>query len=143
MVKKKYLNLNNKEVNMNSVEEAYELIANKMMATVNIQDWERLELRAGIFDAMVSNEFFVFSKDFIDDTKAVRSISDAALYLRDDLLRTTGARIWGLTFTLYPNGKFNLEYDYNKPEGYEETDDIITGDEMNASLNLLSGKAID
>jgi hypothetical protein len=48
-----------------------------------------------------------------------------------------------LTFTLYPNGKFNLEYDYNKPEGYEETDDIITGDEMNASLNLLSGKAID
>ena len=32
----------------------------------------------------------------------------------------TGDRIWGLTFTLYPTGKFNLEYDYNKPENYEE-----------------------
>lgn len=128
---------------MNSVEEAYRLMANQMMATVNVEDWERLELRAAIFDAMVSNQLAIFLKDSIDDTRAARAIADAALYLRDDLLRTTGARIWGLTFTLYPNGKFNLEYDYNKPEGYEETDDIITGDEMNASLNLLSGKAID
>lgn len=128
---------------MNSVEEAYRLMANQMMAAVNVEDWERLELRAAIFDAMVSNQLAIFLKDSIDDTRAARAIADAALYLRDDLLRTTGARIWGLTFTLYPNGKFNLEYDYNKPEGYEETDDIITGDEMNASLNLLSGKAID
>lgn len=128
---------------MNSVEEAYRLMANQMMAAVNVEDWERLELRFGIFNTMVSSEFLVFLKESIDETKYVESTEDAALYLRDDLLRTTGARIWGLTFTLYPNGKFNLEYDYNKPEGYEETDDIITGDEMNASLNLLSGKAID
>ncbi len=128
---------------MNSVEEAYRLMANQMMAAVNVEDWERLELRFGIFNTMVSSEFIVFLRESIDETKYVESTEDAALYLRDDLLRTTGARIWGLTFTLYPNGKFNLEYDYNKPEGYEETDDIITGDEMNASLNLLSGKAID
>jgi hypothetical protein len=30
---------------MNSVEEAYELMANKMMAAVNIKDWERLASR--------------------------------------------------------------------------------------------------
>jgi len=35
----------------------------------------------------------------------------------------------GLTFILYPNGKFNIEYDYNKPEGDEETDETITGTE--------------
>jgi hypothetical protein len=143
MANQKHLNLNNKEINMNSVEEAYRLMANQMMAAVNVEDWERLELRFGIFNTMVSSEFIVFLRESIDETKYVESTEDAALYLRDDLLRTTGARIWGLTFTLYPNGKFNLEYDYNKPEGYEETDDIITGDEMNASLNLLSGKAID
>lgn len=68
------------------------------------------------------------------------SCTDALLYLRDDLLKTTGQRIWGLTFTLYPNGKFNIEYDYNKPEGYEETDDVITGDEINASLEKLTKK---
>ena len=51
--------------------------------------------------------------------------SDAVLYLREDLLKTTGQRIWGLTFTLYPDGKFTVEYDHNKPEGYEETDETI------------------
>jgi hypothetical protein len=50
------------------------------------------------------------------------------LFLRDDLLRTTGQRIWGLSFTLFPDGQFKIEYDYNKPEGYEESDEIITGD---------------
>ena len=52
-------------------------------------------------------------------------VNDAALFLRDDLLATTGERIWGLTFTLYPDGKFKIDYDYNKPEGYEETDETI------------------
>ena len=62
----------------------------------------------------------------------------AALFLRDDLLRTTGQHIWGLTFTIFPDGKFKVEYGYNKPEGYEETDEIITGNEINASLAQLT-----
>ena len=57
--------------------------------------------------------------------------------LRDDLLATTGARIWGLTFTLHPEGKFKIEYDYNKPEDYEETDETISGDEINQRLRSL------
>jgi hypothetical protein len=62
---------------------------------------------------------------------------DAALYLRDEILRTTGRRIWGLTFTLYPDGKCNIEYDYKKPEDYEDGDEVMTGEEINASLNKL------
>lgn len=49
--------------------------------------------------------------------------SNAALSLRDHLLETTGQRIWGLTFTLYPDGKFNLEYDYNRPEWYTDEEE--------------------
>lgn len=64
----------------------------------------------------------------------MQTIPRALCFLRDDLLRTTGQRIWGLTFTLFPDGKFKIEFDYNKPEGYEETDEVITGDEINASL---------
>lgn len=30
------------------------------------------------------------------------------------------------TFTLYPDGKFNIEYDYNNPEGYKESGVVIT-----------------
>lgn len=55
----------------------------------------------------------------------VFELQEACLFLRDDLLRTTNQRIWGLTFTLRPDGKFDLQYDYNKPQGYEETDETI------------------
>lgn len=55
----------------------------------------------------------------------VFELQEACLFLRDDLLRTTNQRIWGLTFTLRPDGKFDLQYDYNKPKGYEETDETI------------------
>ena len=40
----------------------------------------------------------------------------------------------------YPNSKFNIEYDYNKPADYEETDDVITGDEINQSLSNLNNQ---
>lgn len=50
---------------------------------------------------------------------------DAALFIRDELLSTTGQRIWGLTFTLYPDGKFNIDYDYKIPDGHEETNETI------------------
>lgn len=61
-------------------------------------------------------------------------VNDAATYLRDDLLQTTGNRIWGLTFTLYPDGKFNIDYDYEKPEDYDDSDDAISLAQAQASL---------
>lgn len=57
------------------------------------------------------------------DEQFNRSACDAALFLRDNLLQSTGDRIWGLTFTLYRDGKFNIEYDYNKPEDEDEDED--------------------
>ena len=89
---------------------------------------------------MVSSTFVVHTAVNVDESKYVKTISDPCLFLRDDLLRTTGQRIWGLTFTLFPDGQFKIEYDYNKPEGYEESDEVITGDEINASLTKLTGQ---
>jgi hypothetical protein len=62
------------------------------------------------------------------------------VFLRNDLLKTTGQRIWGLTFTLYPDGKFYVEYDYNKPEGYEETDETV---DLSQSLEDLQKQGVD
>lgn len=31
-------------------------------------------------------------------------------------------------FTLYPDGEFDVEYDYNKPENYEEADELVAGE---------------
>lgn len=38
-------------------------------------------------------------------------------------METTGQRIWGLTFTLYPDGRFNIEYDHDRPDWYSEEDE--------------------
>lgn len=124
---------------MITIEDAYIDIATKMTESCNAS-WDKLVLVAGVRASMVRSVFSIFYKDALDESKSVRGISTAALYLRDNLLATTGQRIWGLTFTLYPDGKFNIEYDYNKPEDYEETDEVITGDEINARLSEITSK---
>jgi hypothetical protein len=129
---------------MKTVEEAYSLIAGVLLNAAN-DAWEKTELNTPIYKETCSGmSFSVFYSNRKTSTTvdwdAVDQVNVCALYLRDDLLKTTGQRIWGLTFTLYPDGKFNIDYDYNKPEGYEESDEVITGDEINASLSKLSTK---
>lgn len=52
-----------------------------------------------------------------------------------------GHRIWGLTYTLYPNGKFNIEYDYTKPAWYqEEQSEPVSLDSAMAGLMALGVK---
>jgi hypothetical protein len=67
---------------------------------------------------------------------------EVAVYIRDHMLNLTGDRIWGLTFTLYPTGKFEIDYDYNKPEDYDDSDETITGEEINQSLFDLGFRAV-
>lgn len=102
--------------------------------------WTCMVLKAQIYSGMVSGEFSIISANSVDETKYVKAISEAVLFLRDDLLATTGDRIWGLTFTLYPDGKFKIEYDYNKPEGYEESDETISLDEALQSLPITDSR---
>ncbi len=52
-------------------------------------------------------------------------IHESLHFLRDKILAQTGKRIWGLTFTLYPDGKYEIEYDYNVPEGFNEQGEYI------------------
>ncbi len=124
------------------VEDAYNEIAKSLLDFPKERQWDKLILSSKIYQNMASiSKLLVFKS--IQDNKSKGWSSDsidpcgAALFLRDNLLATTGARIWGLTFTLHPTGKFEIEYDYNKPEGYEETDEIISGIEINQSLNKL------
>ncbi|PNK61354.1 polymorphic toxin-type HINT domain-containing protein [Psychrobacter sp. FDAARGOS_221] len=42
--------------------------------------------------------------------------------LRDKILELTGDRIWNLTFTLYPDGQFEIDYDYDKPDAKDLPD---------------------
>lgn len=62
------------------------------------------------------------------------SLMNLITSLKDNMLKLSGDKIWGLTFTLYPDGKFAIEYDYDKPEDYEETDEVITREEINQTF---------
>lgn len=127
---------------MKSVEDAYQCIASVLVQSAN-PNWDELIFQSKILATNCSGMMFDMlgrdgKKQHVElDFSDVFLVNDAALFLRDDLLATTGDRIWGLTFTLYPDGKFKIEYDYNKPEGYEETDETISGDEINQRLRSL------
>ncbi len=131
---------------ISSVESAYDCISKQVLAFTDGRPWEAVGGVYEVFDGSIGSRWWLQWNGQRDERgpfppRQVSYLANESLrYLRNDLLRTTGQRIWGLTFTLYPDGKFNIEYDYNKPDGYEETDETISGDEINESLARLGGK---
>ncbi|GGM03475.1 hypothetical protein GCM10010099_19580 [Streptomyces cinereus] len=123
-----------------SLNKAYEILAKELLEFIGNNNWDKAVSKYEIFSKMISKErsFFIDNKEIWDGeeiSKEVRTnASNAAYYIKDFLIENQGDRIWGLTFTLYPNGKFEIEFDYNKPEGYEETDEVITGEEINRTF---------
>ena len=120
--------------------EAYHILVKALLKHVGNDTWDRLVLNTEIFNKMSRSEKIIYSsKKVIEEYRELPSeilISEhnAAIYLRDHLINLTGDRIWGLTFTLYPDGKFEIDYDYDKPEDYEETDEVFTGKEINQTF---------
>ncbi len=119
---------------------AYQDIAHEIMAFINGQPWDEAGAKYEVFGKMISSEWWRKTGGELDQIGAdipndISKQAKTSIYaLRKHLLELTGDRIWGLTFTLYPTGKFNIEYDYNKPANYEETDDVITGNEINSNF---------
>ena len=73
---------------------------------------------------------------YIDTPKSQDfNIFQSLLFLRDQILAEIGKRIWGLTFTLYPDGKYEIEYDYNVPEGFNEKGEWIGQEHGNTKLS--------
>lgn len=117
---------------MNSVEDAYSNLGLYVTAFIGQRLWESAGCHMKIYAHMASaNQWLIYqgTKDekggFEESPQAIWKGLEAATYLRDDMFKTTGNRIWGLTFTLAPNGTFAIEYNYTKPDDYEETDELI------------------
>lgn len=128
------------------VEDAYNQLANAILEFAGSAQWDVAGAKTSIWNRMTQSSYWrkcgdkVVENDRFPSFEIEGEASRAALYLRDNLLQTTGQRIWCLTFTLYPDGKFNIEYDYNKPEGYEESDETISLDEALRGLKNLGVK---
>jgi hypothetical protein len=132
---------------MENIEEAYEYLSRYALSFVENRCWDEIYCKFQIYSTMVTAEqYYIFNLEknnkggFSIDSSAMWDGLDAASYIRDNILENTGDRIWGLIFTLYPSGKFTIEYDYNIPEDYEESDKTISGEEINKSLMELNNK---
>lgn len=133
---------------MYSKNEACRIIGDTLFRTRQGHDsWERLRLSAYVLGenlgATTTSQMLHGNHEIdIPIGMAIFDIQKAVISLRDEHLRTTGRRIWGLTFTLYPDGKYHIEYDYQKPADYEDDPaDTIDGDEINQRLQQLQAAA--
>lgn len=121
----------------------YEFFAQELLYFIGTQKWQQAHIKYEVYDQMISIErWFIFeNQEFWLGNEISDEIWDnsskSIYYIRNTMLENTGHRIWGIVFTLYPDGKFEIEYDYNKPEDYEESNAVILGDEINQSLDKL------
>lgn len=125
---------------INSVESAYEALGNGIIEFIAGRAWDFAQGKYEVAPGYTSHRWSR-THDGIEDRKGdvPSTDSSAALtFLRENLLRTTGQRIWGLTFTLYPDGKFNIEYDYNKPEWYDEEEEASEQGGADGNANELA-----
>ncbi|HEY0893706.1 MAG TPA: hypothetical protein VGE32_11665 [Cellvibrio sp.] len=109
-----------------NTEEAYQAIAQEAIEEAGDSLWDSVVVEAKIFEkASKVTHWIIFkgkkSQGNGDASSAAWGMaSKGRLFLRDNLLETTGERIWGFTFTLTRDGNFNIEYDYEKPEGFDD-----------------------
>lgn len=120
---------------MVSVEDAYRKLAAYLLGFVGSREWESAGCRMQVFSRMATGSQWLMFHGRRDDTGGFEANPDAlwnglcaATFLRDDLLRNGGQRIWAIAFTLYPDGKFDVENDYNKPENYEDAGESVAGE---------------
>lgn len=123
----------------NELEKIYYELAKILSKNLEFKAWDRIDFASEILQNDCSGLTFSFSKSgevnfFEVEFEDVFLLSEKLVLLRDLVLKNTGDRIWSVIFTLHSDGKFTTEYDYEKPENYEETEGVITGDEINKTL---------
>ena len=121
---------------MNTVEEAYQNLGQYVLAFIGDRPWDAAGCRMSVYGKMASGYQWLTWQGQKDDkggfeghTDSIWKGLEAATFLRDDLLRNQGQRIWALEFRLAPDGTFKIEYDYNQPDDYEETDALVGDDD--------------
>lgn len=128
------------------VEDAYEALAAELLEFIENDEWTSARSVTSIIENMTQTLYqrskgdVTHENDRFPTLNTAGPASRAAIFLRDEMLRTTGHRIWGVTFTLYPTGKFKLDYNYNKPEGYEESGQPIDLQEAVSRLEALGAE---
>ena len=111
-----------------NTEKAYNKVANILYIHFSENEvFDKLELIIELDDGFIgrqanryfNNEMYMPTIDDIS-FEAEADLQSAANFLKDNLIETTGDKIWGFTFTLYPDGQFNIDYTYDMPEWMQD-----------------------
>lgn len=108
------------------VEEAYQHIAEAGIYVFEGDSWDVIVIECEIAERMVTSSVHKLLEGKKEMPKRSSpmaidiKVCKAALFLRDDLLKTTGDRIWGLTMSIDNQGKFNIAYSYEQPEAWKD-----------------------
>ena len=128
---------------MKSCDDAYHYLAQEVLSFVNERKWDSAGAKYEILNQSIGASWWLEFNGLRDETGSFPSretsalATDAVRFLSRDIVSNDGGRIWGLDFALYPDGKFNIVYEYKKPDGYEDSDATISVEEINRSLNQI------
>lgn len=124
------------------MDEAYEMLARILMKSAR-PNWLSLEANCPILGkgcgGITTTQEHAEGVSDIPVGMDVFALQETCLFLRELMLKTTGNRIWGVNFVLYPEGNFDAKYEYEKPPGYEESDKTIDVD-LSDLVNRLNSK---
>jgi hypothetical protein len=111
--------------NIESVEQAYQAFGKLIHSFVEGRKWDvgACEIQTWPYstglNCWLSYEGVKDEKGDADRKLATNAMTGAR-YIRDDMLKTTGNRIWAMTVLLYPNNEIKITYNYDKPADYPE-----------------------
>ncbi len=116
-----------------NTEEAYKYIAQELVERADSLPWASLVGETIVYNNGLSSECWAVTAAGRAQTRIAASptvsknASDAAFFLRDDLLKTTGHLCYGFTFTLFEDGKFDIQYRYDNP--YKELEEKMAAEQ--------------
>jgi hypothetical protein len=127
-----------------TVEQAYEAIGLVLARHAPTSVWTSLVLNAPMHAEQCGGISSVACTDSGDTDIPIGmdifTVQDAALFLRDRMLADTGHRIYGLLFRLMPDYKFSIQYDYERPDNYVESEGPV---DINAALGRLKAIGVN
>ncbi len=105
-----------------TVEGAYQEIASALISVLRGETWTKIQVDARIYENMIREVIVVWNEESADRTRyieapdMVEKVLNASLFLRGDILQTTGERISGFVFTLQNDGIFHIDYQYDETD---------------------------
>lgn len=131
---------------MKNLQELQFKLAAEIIDFIGTSTWDSAGSNTSIYGTMTQTSYWrerageMVQNDRLPAMEYSGAASRAVLAFRDEVLSTKGDRIWGLGFILYPSGKFKIEYDYKKPDDYEEDNRPVELEEVIKDLQRLGAK---